>query len=183
MPLLQHNPPLIDVDTTQIVDGKALVRLTEAGKSFLMPNPNTEVAAKPTYEVISNATLPESKRGNRKGAGAPAVYPFDSLEVGGTFFVPVSDKHPNPVKTLGSTVSSANMRFAVKTGEMKTVERTMRGPGNKAVKNGNGEKVKETVEVPVYKFQRKFAIRSVEKGQTYGSWTAPENGALIGRIQ
>ena len=95
--------------------------------------------------------------------------------------IPVSDKHKDPVKTLGSTVSSANMRFAEPTGETKQVNRTKRGPGNKAVKDQNGENVRETKTVDVYKPTRKFNIRPVEAGVSYGQWVAPANGALIAR--
>ena len=104
------------------------------------------------------------------------------MEVGHTFFVSADAKHPDPVKSLGSTISSANMRYAVETGETKTVERTVRGPGNKAVKNEDGTNKRETKTVPVYKQTRKFTIRPVEGGKQYGNWTAPANGALIGRI-
>ena len=45
-----------------------------------------------------------------------------------------------------------------------------------------GNKVKETVTVPVYKQDRKFSIRPVKAGETYGQWQAPADGALIGRV-
>lgn len=182
-PLLNADPAVIEVNTGMLdPTGKAAARLTPAGEAILS-KPDAEVAEKSPYEVISGAVLPESKRG-AKGGGAPIIYPFHKLEIGQVFFVPVSDKHPNPVKTLGSTVSSANMRYAEKTGETKQVERTMKDKTTKkAVTNGNGEKVKETVTVPVYKYSRKFTLRSVKAGETYGNWTAPGDGALIGRVE
>ena len=183
LPLLEHNPQLIEVNTNMLDDaGNAAVRLTEAGKKMINGNDTSPVEAKASpYAVISGAVLPASKRGGGKG-GAPVVYPFDSLEIGESFFVPVSDKHKDPVKTLGSTVSSVNMRYAIDTGETKTVTRTKRGEKNRAVVDENGEKVKETVEVPVYKYTRRFSIRPVEAGKTYGNWVAPANGALIARV-
>ncbi len=181
LPLLQHNPSLIEVDTTNIVDDKAAVRLTEEGWKMINIDPNTVSASVSNgYDIISNAELPAAKRGGR--GGAPIQYPFDKLEAGQSFFVPVSAKHANPLKTLGSTVSSANMRFSVETGEMKTVERTKRGEKNKAVVDAQGNKVKETVQVPVRKQTRKFTIRAVKAGVTYGGWTAPNDGALIARV-
>lgn len=185
-PLMNYNPPLIEVNTApeNIVDGKAMVRLSEAGTAYLAANAPTVAGASETevhkYQLITGAVLPPSKRGGGRG-GAPIQYPFDSMEIGQSFFVPVSAKHPNPVKTLGSTVSSANMRYSVETGEMKTVERTKRGKGNKAFVDGAGNKVHETVTVPVRKATRKFTIRSIEAGQTYGTWQADQNGALIQR--
>lgn len=182
IPLIQQN--LIEVNESDIVDGKAAVRLTQEGfnminvESAVVSNGSAAVAA--NYAIISNAALPAAKRGGR--GGAPVQYPFDALEPGQSFFVPVSSKHNNPVKTLGSTVSSANMRYSVETGEMKTVERTRRGDGNKAIVDGQGNKIREMVTVPVRKQTRKFSIRPVKAGVTYGGWTAESDGALIARV-
>lgn len=179
------DPPFIEVDTSAVVDGKAAVRLSPAGHAHIgaqngAAQPTDAPSASP-YAIISNATLPASKRGNRGGGGAPKKYPFDTLEVGASFFVAATEKVPDPVKKLGSTVSSANMRFAEPTGESKPVERTKRGPGNKAVKDAAGNNIRETVVRPVLKQTRKFAIRPVTAGEKYGEWVAPADGALIGR--
>lgn len=180
---MSNDPPLIQVDTTQIVDGKALVRLTDAGTAMLSNGAAQPVSASPmsAFAIISNAALPASKRGNRVGGGAPKKYPFDQLEVNQTFFVPATATY-DPVKKLGSTVSSANMRFSEETGESKPVERTKRGPGNKAVKDAAGNNVRETVVRPIRKQTRKFTLRPVTAGEKYGEWVAPANGALIGRV-
>jgi len=187
LPLIQHNPPLIEVNIDDVVDGKAAVRLTDEGHKMIGSEVNQAVAvgaisngAHSNYQIISGAELPVAKRGGR--GGAPVQYPFDQLEVGQSFFVPVSSKHPNPVKTLGSTVSSANMRFSVETGETKQVERTKRGAGNKAVLDAQGNKVRELTTVPIRKQQRKFSIRPVKAGVAYGNWTAENDGALIARV-
>lgn len=180
---LQHDPALVEVNTTQIVDGKAAVRLSAAGVA-MVTNGSAQPSGAPVasgFAIISNAALPASKRGNRVGGGAPKKYPFDQLEVGQTFFVAATDSY-DPVKKLGSTVSSANMRYAVETGEQKQVERTQRGPGNKAVKDAAGNNVRETVVRPVLKQTRKFSLRPVTAGEKYGEWVAPSNGALIGRV-
>jgi len=183
---LQHVPPLVEVniDPSAIVDGKAPVRLSEAGHKYIPANAETASApAASPYTIMSGVVLPASKRGGGGGGGAPKKYPFDQLEVGQTFFVPASAAVPDPVKKLGSTVSSANMRYAVETGETKEVERTKRGPGNKAVVDpATGQNVREKKTVPVYKQTRKFTIRPVVGGEKYGDWTAPANGAVIGRV-
>lgn len=185
-PLMGHQPPLIDVNFG-ITDGdKYAVVLTQAGKELLMnTSPNgsngSAEAAKPSYDIITNAVMPASKRG-AKGGGAPTKYPFDKMEIGQSFFVAKSAEHPNPVKTLGSTVSSANMRFSLDTGQTKTVTRVKRGVKNRALLDAQGMKVMETVQVPIYKRQRQFAIRPIEKGKTYGDWVAPEDGAMIYRV-
>lgn len=183
------NPPLIEVNTALMsADGtKAAARLTEAGVAYLAANAapvvNGSEAAHTAsqFAIITDAVLPEVKRGN-KGGGAPAKYPFDQLQPGQSFFVGVSADLPNPVKTLGSTVSNANQKYAVETGETKKVIRTKRGPGNKAVVDATGAKVKEEVTVPVTKAERKFSIRAVKAGVAYGAWTAPSDGALIARV-
>jgi len=181
---LNHDPALVEVnlDPSVIVDGKAPVRLSEAGNAMVNGAANQAAPVASAFTIMSNVPLPASKRGNRVGGGAPKKYPFDQLEVNQTFFVAATAENPDPVKKLGSTVSSANMRYAVETGETKQVERTVRGPGNKAVKDGNGNNVRETKTVPVYKQTRKFAIRPVAKGEKLGDWVAESDGALIGRV-
>jgi len=181
---LQHNPPLIEVNTAPeaIVDGKAPVRLTDAGHAHVGAVAAPAAANGSGFALITGAELPETKRRGGGGSGAPKKYPFDEMQVGQSFFVAADEKHPDPVKSLGSTISSANMRYAEKTGQTKEVERTKRGPGNKAVKDANGENVRERKTVDVYKQTRKFTIRPVEAGKAYGNWTAPANGALVARI-
>lgn len=174
---------LITVDTANNdANGNSAVSLTDAGKQYLVNSVNPEKANKPMFEIITNAAIPPSKRGNRKGAGAPSQYPLDQMQVGNTIFIPVSEKHADPVKQLGSTVSSFNMKHSeVVPGETKTIERTKRGAGNKAALDEHGQKIKETVTVPVRKPTKKLVIRAVKGGEKYGDWTAPADGALIGR--
>jgi hypothetical protein len=182
IPLLQHSPPLIEVNTNMVQDGKAAARTTAAGAS-MVGQTAAETPAAPQFAIIKGAILPPSKRGVGLRGGAPKQYPFDTMQVGDSFFVAVSEKHPNPVKTLGSTVSSANMRFAEKTGEMKEVTRAVRGDDRKAKTDAAGNKITETVNIPVYKHTRKFVIRAVEAGTKYGEFVASENGALIARVE
>lgn len=173
---------LILVNTNDVVDGKAVAVLTDAGRQYLanINNPTQENKAKLMYGIMTNVAIPPSNRGNRKGAGAPTVYPFADLPVGGTFFVPDSDK-ADAAKKLQSTVSAQNHKYSEPTGETETVEVTERGKGNKAVLDAAGNKVKKTVTRPVRKAVRKFVLRPITKGQTIGDWTAPDAGALIGR--
>lgn len=64
-------------------------------------------AAKMSFEILDGIPVPESKRGGLKGD----TYPFESLKVGQSFFVPATEAKPNPAKGLASTVSSANRRY------------------------------------------------------------------------
>jgi hypothetical protein len=173
---------LIEVNTADIVEGKALARVTDAGIAYLknISNPTEENKGKPMYGIMTDIPVPASNRGNRKGAGAPTVYPFADMPVGGSFFVPNSDK-ADAAKKLQSTVSAQNHKYSEATGETETVEVTKRGKGNKAELDAAGNKIKETVTRPIRKPVRKFVLRPITKGQVLGNWTAPDDGALIAR--
>lgn len=186
-PLLAHNPPLIEVNTgiTDPNDGtKVACRSTQAANDYLAASVSAP-AETSKYAIITGAVLPEAKkRGNTSGSGAPTKYPFADLPIGGTFFSANSEHAKgDAVKALGSTVSAQNDKYSEPTGEMKTVTRAVRDPQTKKAKlNPDGSKVTETVELPVKKYNRKFTIRPVQAGKNYGSWTAPADGALVGRI-
>jgi hypothetical protein len=188
-PLLNHTPPLIVVNFELMQGDKAASRATEAGIAMVNGSGQATAAANPAavagsaFSIMKGVELPASRRGAGLHGGAPKKYPFEGMEVGDSFFVPVSEDTPNPLKTLGSTVSSANMRYAEEiSGQTREVTRVKRGKDRKAVVE-NGEKVMETVTLPKYNFTRKFEIRGIEKGKQYGNWTAPESGALIARTK
>lgn len=158
-------------------------RSTDAGKAKAAA-PAEVAKSHGNYAVITGAVLPPpKKRGNTSGSGAPTKYPFAELEVGASFFS-ANTEHAkgDAVKALGSTVSAQNDKYAEPTGEMKTVTRAVRDPQTKKAKlDEAGHKITETVQLPVKKYNRKFTIRPVTGGQTYGSWVAPADGALIAR--
>jgi hypothetical protein len=64
--------------------------------------------AKPTYELETGFEPPVTRRGGFK----TDIYPFDKMSVGQSFFVPATEKRPNPAKALQSTISSASRRYA-----------------------------------------------------------------------
>ncbi len=189
--LLMHNPPLIEInihDPDPSDKTRVACRVTTAGAALLTAHQNPVIEGNNSmelnvskFEVITDAVLPPIKRGGG-GGGAPTKYPFDNLQVGNSFFVPATARLPNPLKTLGSTVSSANHRYANVVGE-KEVERSKRGERNKLVLDANGNKIMEVRIVPVYQFTRKFTIRGVKAGVKYGNWAAPADGALIARVE
>lgn len=137
---------LVQVDrNVQDDDFRIATALTDAGYTFL--NSNTEAApastpvkASPMFEIKS-APIPQTVR--KSGAGRKQKYPFDALEVGQYFFVPATEKQPDPAKSLGSVVTTANKRYAVQTGEMK--------------KNRKGE------DVPKLAYTRKFIVRPINE--------------------
>lgn len=186
MPLVQAG--LIEVNTEMVdANGNAACRATADGIAAVAPKtaktaPATAEA--PKYAIITNAVLPPAKkRGNLTGSGAPTKYPFADMPVGGSFFSANSEHNKgDAVKALGSTVSSQNRKYAVETGEHRTITRAVRDKKtHTAVLNADGSKQMETVSLPVLKYERKFTIRPVKGGDKYGDWVAPEDGALVAR--
>jgi hypothetical protein len=133
-----------------------------------------------SFEIIDQVEMPKSKRGNRNGTGNK--YPLDKLNVGQSFFAAKTEKMPDPMKTLGSAVSAAKMKFATQTGTT-TVTRSKRGEKNKLVFDANGQKIMETKDVPIWDYSRKWILRPVEAGQLCGQWKAPTPGVLVQRIK
>lgn len=186
---------LVEVNTAMVdpQDGtKFATRALPAAEEYLSKPVAAPEAAKPahTYTVMTGIALPEAKpRGNPNGSGAPTKYPFATMEVNSVFFSANSEhKNKDAVKSLSSTVSSQNEKNSeplIKDGvtQVKTVTRAVRDPETKKAKIGpDGKKVLEKVEMPEKKYNKKFTIRPVAKGYKSGTWEAPEDGALIGRI-
>lgn len=167
---------------------EVLCRSTPAAEAYLASASDGKIDSKPAgnYAILKNVALPAAKRrGNPSGNGAPTKYPFESMEIGDTFFSGNSEhKKGDAVKALGSTISAQNKKYSTPTGQEKTVTRAVRDKQtHKAMLNTDGSKQTETVQLPVLEYSRKFTIRPVEGGVVYGSWTAPENGALIARTK
>lgn len=188
LPMLKHVPALIEVNPSMADPNdasKAACRATIDAATYLANGVATApVAEASKYALITNAALPEAKkRGNQSGSGAPTKYPFAEMDVGAMFFSANSEHAKgDAVKALGSTVSSQNNKYSEPTGEKKTVTRAVRDPKtHKAILGADGKKETETVQLDVKKYSRKFTIRPVEAGKTYGSWVAPSDGALIAR--
>lgn len=176
---------LIEVNTADVDDnGAAAARLTQKGIDGMPVNKNANEATAPAsgpFALIAGVVLPESKRGFGRVAGT-SKYPFATMDVGMSFFVGNNEvEGGDAVKNLTSTVSNMNNKYRTDTGATETKTRTKRGDGNKAELDVEGNKVKETVTVAVYKADRKFTIRPAKAGEVYGSWTAPTDGAIIQR--
>lgn len=58
----------------------------------------------------------------RKRAGRPARYPFATMDADESFFVAKSAKMPDPIKSLKSSVSIANKKFAPKRFELRKID-------------------------------------------------------------
>lgn len=186
LPMLQHTPPLIAVDTAQVDPNdanKVAAKITEAGVEYLNKPASTHTNSAINVQVGTGFVRPKVKRGGGN-SGAPTKYPFDTLEIGQFFFIADSEVKGNDAfKTLGSAVGSANQRYSEGTGEKETVVRAKRGKDHKTIKNADGSNVTETVEVEKKRALRKFVVNKVEAGVKYGEYTAPANGAVALRIE
>lgn len=108
----------INPDPNSAQGNKVQVKATQALIDSLASQPvAAQAASKPQFAIVSGVPIPEKKRG---GPNVGSRYPFDSLEVGQGFFVPSTEKSPEPHKSLASTVSAAHRRYATKTDQTKT---------------------------------------------------------------
>lgn len=120
-----------------------------------------ETVAKPAeakFVIASNIEIPEKVKAKRKSVTA---YPFDSLEIGQSFFVPASDKKPNPAKSLASTITTANDRYAYEI-------------------EGETEINRRGQTVPKKGYNKKFIVRPIKDGAAWG-YDGVE-GAAVWRI-
>lgn len=159
---------LVETNPNQVENGTIATRATQAGIDQYGPKTDeagnvietAPVAAKvkPSF-AIATVELPEMKRGGRTAE----MYPFDALEKGQSFFVPATDKKPDPAKSLASTVTAANERFST---ESPTGETRVNRKGNT---------------VPVRVQDREFALRAIPDGVQWGEQFAGVAGAGIWR--
>lgn len=177
---------------TEIADGeKFAVRATEKGvaendasKNEGSSNmPDTEAPAASSFQIIQG-TAPLTKKRARR---ASSTYPFDTMPVLGMFFVPATEDKSNPAKSMASTVSSANKRFATDSGNTKTVtSKTYQlGADGKRAKDANGKLIPtgtETKTVPVLTPGKTFDVFPVEAGEEVAGFTAPAKGVVVQRL-
>ena len=128
---------LKEFDNTETVVETAVPEVTET--------PIIKKEIKMGFEIESvNLEALTQKSARSGGAGRPQKYPFDSLEVGQGFFVPATEKTPDPAKSLASVVTNANKRFGTPI------------PGQFR-KNKYGE------DVPKLDYSRRFVIKPFNK--------------------
>ena len=90
-------------------DGGVATRATEAG---IEKSKGAKFAPKEKNEmngfVIENIAVEKKRR----SSGKASIYPFELLEVGQSFFVPATEKRPEPWVTMASIVGTAIKRFS-----------------------------------------------------------------------
>jgi hypothetical protein len=161
---IKAEPTVLLINPTVAPDANGMVQAKATPQGIAALNGSAAVAApaastpKQVFKITEGIPLPPTKRGGIR----ESTYPFDSLPVGGSFFVAATEKVPNPAKPLGSTVSSANKRFAA------VYPATV----------GKDKKPHPKAGQPTGKDGRKFAVRprTVADGEE-------SNGARIWRIQ
>jgi hypothetical protein len=132
-----------------------------------------------SFEIIDGLDLGRQRRGGRDGAPR---FPIEKLLPGQSFFVAASDRIKDPLKTLGSAVSAAKMKYATQVGkEVRTLPK--RGEKNKLLLDDNGNRILESREVAVFEYSRRFMLRGVSAGQMVDKWQAPCKGCLVQRIK
>lgn len=146
---------LVEFNET-IKDGnKVAVRASDAGvTAFNALNPTGQTTAPAggvatggnSFAITKGIALPAIKR--RVGEATGSKYPFDTMEPGDSFHVPKSDDMPNPAKSIASSVTAANMRYAEK------ADGTHKTPKGKEVQN--------------VKYVRHYQIRAVGKDDPGG---------------
>ena len=111
-----------------------------------------EETAKSAFVIEDGIAIPKSTHGGNRESS----YPFAQLNVGQSFFIPASEKHPEPAKSLASTISGATKRYDVPDMEEDGV--TQKQKKVRVPKTGE-EKI-----VPAFKHTRVFQIKAVEGG-------------------
>ena len=154
---VQVNPELKDAN------GAIATAATQAGIDFINSQNGASAAPKEvkSMDAFVIETSSEMPATGKRGGGRSTVYPFDQLPAPGAdgsfsfFFVPATSERPDPVKSLASTVSSANARFATPdpSGKTRTVTR---GPKKGEI-------------VPAVVYSRKFKITAGEKDGAQGA--------------
>lgn len=107
---------LIDAELVEFNDA-----MSDGDKVAFRATPTgVEAANGPAPESTQGAVAPEGGFALETGfepeavkrlSGKQAVYPFEKMEIGVSFFVPATEARPNPAKSLASTISSANKRY------------------------------------------------------------------------
>lgn len=141
--------PMSDTTTTAPVT-ETVASAPVAATPAPAKTPRAPRASVSEFEIETNVEFP----GSARRSGLSESYPFSSLPNGGSFFVEQTADRPDVVKSMGSTVTSANRRYS------KPVEGMTRT-------NRKGR------EVPVLSYERFFVVRP-------GTKTLPDGSTVKG---
>ena len=185
--LVEVNPEVTNAE------GHVAVRATAAGIAKNAENqpaaPAAPLAVKSKFSIgtVPDVILEAAVNKKRVARGAGEKYPFDSLDMTNNrgFFVPATEKMPEPAKSLASTVSGAIARYAVEakdeTGfvimETVTVKDYQLGEDGKRVKDADGHwivtgerKERRAKTEATRQFRLVPVDADIEKGTPAGVW-------------
>jgi hypothetical protein len=188
--------------------GEVAARSTEAGKALAaslgslpaapapggpLPAPQPPLTQPtgggPKFAILKGITVPQKTRVR----GREERYPFASMEVGDGFHVPATADVPEPAKTLQSTVSSANARFAIEAKdaagnvimENKTVSEAVRGADGNVMRDATGKLIRHTVVKtgPKLEYPRRFAVFATDANYRDAAGNVLGEGAIVTRTK
>jgi hypothetical protein len=156
---------LVDFDEAKKDGNKIAMRASDAGLAAFTATQGggtptnapagvvTPTAEKPAFKITKEIPMPKVRR--REGESG-SKYPFDALEIGDSFHVPITADMPDPKKSMASSITAAKMRYSNKLeGQHKSRRGTM---------------------VDNVEFTRNFAVRAVGKDDPEGP------GARVWRV-
>jgi hypothetical protein len=192
LPLIAAGLVVVNETDVPVNDkGESATRATEAGAAKaaeLAAHPEelntvvTEPAAKLVITLNDNIAMPEVVASRGGGVGRESIYPFKTMNVNQSFFVPASEKMPKPWESLASAIANAEKKFAV----VKTVPEV----------DGEGKPVFEADGVTPKLITVTKSVKSREKGKegqiknvpevtktrTFKAFQVEENGVKGARI-
>lgn len=146
-PLVEFNPNMrngeqVAFRATQLgVQAHASASAAPAAAGWGSPSPSSPapgpapsqgsaqpVASSKSFTFDTNIALPAPRRGGR----GSAVYGFEQMTVGQSFYIGATNDNPNPAKRIASTVSSASKRLDPKKFVVRSVDETAQGRGKGA---------------------------------------------------
>lgn len=170
------NAGFLAVDMSVTEGNTAKVTLTEAGRASLASSGNVSTG----FQIEDNIAMPTNttRRGRQGG------YPFENLNIGQSFHVPVKDgeKPEDVAARLQSSVSGARARFAEEVaGETEPfVQKTYKkNEDGSFAKDADGKRIVETentIQRPVTRLTRDFKVLPVTddpRGPGARVWRVP----------
>lgn len=113
--LLEGNPAFVDPANGNIAfrptaAGVTLANTLTAPVETVAQRAERIAASHPGFQRVSGFLAPQKSR--RKVPSTSRKYDFDTLELNEALFIPSTEEMPNPKKSLASSVSSANRKYA-----------------------------------------------------------------------
>lgn len=165
---------LVEINTQALNpngDGSIGTRSTDAGNAAVAAMTAQGAAGAPARSNVPSAFVLEDgftapAPGKRGFAKRGSSYPFDSMNVAQSFFIPCTVERADPATSLASTVAAAMRRYDVpvnnQDGSPKMVQakRAQRDDAGDVIKGPDGKISKVLVTVQEMKRTRHFVIKS-----------------------